>query len=151
MSSNPIQQISLPAHLYMPSDGVAFDYTAYVPLPAIAATGTVIDFTVPQGMHGVIKRVGNVFVGAGWTEGGGALIWQILANGGVCRNYDNILASLGAVNNPAEVAGILVYEQQRVQLTVLNVSLAIGGAQNGGRLSGWFFPKYLLPDDAGMW
>lgn len=150
-SGDTPQPISLPAHLYMPPDGLAFDYTAYVPLPAPApANGAVVQFTVPEGFHGVIKRVGNVFVGAGWTEGSGSLVWEILANGGVIRNYDNILASLGAVSNPAETAGILIYEQQVVTLQVFNVNLAVGGAQAGGRLSGWFYPKWRAIED-GIW
>lgn len=132
----------------MPPDGLAFDYTSYIALPVIAASGVVVTFTVPEGFHGVIKRVGNVIVGGGWTEGSGSLIWQILANAGVIRNYDNILASLGAVNNPAETAGILVYEQQLVVLQVSNVSLAAGGVQAGGRLSGWFYPKWRATEDS---
>lgn len=151
MSSGDVPQpISLPAHLYMPPDGLAFDYSTYIALPAVGANAAVVQFTVPEGFHGVIKRVGNAFVGAGWTEGSGALVWQILANGGVVRNYDNIVASLGAVSNPAETAGIFVYEQQLVTLQIFNVSLVVGAAQAGGRLSGWFYPKWRADED-GIW
>ena len=141
------QPISLPAHLAMPSDGLAFDYTAYVALPAPGASAVVVTFTVPEGFHGVIKRAGNAFVGAGWTEGTGTLVWQILANGGVIRNYDNILASLGSVSAPSETAGILVYEQQLVVLQINNISLAVA-AQAGGRLGGWFYPKWRAVEDS---
>jgi hypothetical protein len=141
-----------PAHLWMPPDGFPFDYTAYIATPGIGVTSPVVSFTVPEGHHGVIKKVGNVYIGAGFVEGSGSLIWQILQNGGVVRNYDNMLASLGTVTAPGELAGsILIFEGQLVTLQLNNVSLVVGGTQAGGRLGGWFFPKYRLPDDSGIW
>src|SRR5690348_10154197 len=120
MSSKPLTAtpIQLPPHLFMPADGIAFDYASYIATPAIGVSGVVVQFTVPEGFHGVIKRVANVYVGAGWEEGSGDLVWQIQANAGVIRNYDNIVASLGAVNAPSEVAGILIFEQQLVTLNL---------------------------------
>jgi hypothetical protein len=137
----------LPAHLFMPADAQSFDYQAYVALPAMGSTSTVLTFTVPEGFHGVINTFGNVFVGAGFTEGTGDLVWQLLANSGVVPNYENILASLGSVSQPSKLAGILIKEQQVIALTVKNVGLAVGGAFIGGRLGGWHYPKYHEPDD----
>jgi hypothetical protein len=143
---------AFPAHLWMPPDGIPFDEAAYAALPAIGSTLAVVSFTVPEGFHGVIKKVGNVYLGAGFAEGSGSLIWQIQQNAGVVRNYDNILASLGTVTQPCELAGsILIFEQQLVVLQVNNVNLAAGGSKVGGRLSGWYFPKYRLPDDSSIW
>lgn len=151
-SFNIAPDAAFPAHLWMPPDGIPFDYTAYIATPAVGVISAVVSFTVPEGFHGVIKKVGNVYIGAGFVEGSGSLIWQILQNAGVVRNYDNMLASLGTVTAPGELAGsILVYEQQLVVLQVNNVSLVAGGTQVGGRLGGWFFPKYRLPDDSNMW
>lgn len=149
MSSGDVPQpISLPAHLYMPPDGLAFDYATYIALPAVGVNSAVVSFVVPEGFNGVIKRLGNAFVGAGWTEGSGALVYQVQANGGVIRNYDNIVASLGSVANPAETSGILIYEQQLIVLQIFNVSLVAGAAQAGGRLSGWFYPKWRATEDS---
>ena len=142
-------QSNLPARSYPPADAVSFDPAAYVDLPAIGATVTVLSFTVDDGYIAVLRTLGNVFVGAGWTEGSGALIWQLLDNGAVIRNYDNIVSSLGSVNQPGQLgggAGILVQEGHLVQLQVKNVSLAVGGASVGGRLSGWLFAKGYLND-----
>ncbi|HLW53249.1 MAG TPA: hypothetical protein VKW06_10440 [Candidatus Angelobacter sp.] len=147
------QSGSLPVNVFPSPDSVSFDPTAYIALPAIGVTSTVVSFVVPEGYHGVIRRMGNVFVGSGWTEGSGSLVWQLLANGAVIRNYDNVVSSLGAVNNPAYLGGgggILVYEQQLVILQVNNVSLVVGGSSAGGRLSGWFFPKWRMPDDTSV-
>jgi hypothetical protein len=156
MSSTPANPFTAdqlyPAHLYMPPDGIPFDYTAYVATPAVGVVAAVVQFTVPEGFHGVIKKVGNVYVGTGFIEGSGSLVWQIQQNGGVVRNYDNILASLGTVTQPGELAGsILIFEQQVVTLQVNNVSLVAGGTQVGGRLGGWFFPKEYLNADMNIW
>lgn len=149
MSSSPMpDNVVFPAHLFMPPEGIPFDYTAYLATPNIGAGISVISFTVPEGFHGVIKKIGNVYIGPGFVEGSGSLIWQIQQNGGVVRNYDSILASLGTVTAPGEVSGsILVYEQDLIALEVSNVSLGAGSTQVGGRLGGWFFPKDLLDND----
>jgi hypothetical protein len=141
---------AFPPHLWMPGDGFPFDPAAYVATPAVGVTSTVLTFTVPEGQHGVIWKVGNVFVGAGFVEGSGSLIWQIVQDNGVVRNYDSIVASLGAVSNPTQLSGpILIYEGQVIKLQVQNVSLVVGGTQVGGRLSGWFFPKSRLMTTSG--
>lgn len=147
------QSGNLPAHLFMPPDGVPFDPTAYISLPAIGATSTVLSLTVSDGYLGVIRVMGNVFVGAGWTEGSGALVWQLLDNGGVIRNYDNIVSSLGMVNNPRPVGGgggIIIAEGHQIILQVNNVSLAVGGASVGARLGGWFISKWRMPDESSL-
>lgn len=138
---------TLPVLNFIPPSGVSFDFAAYVALPAVAATSTIVSFTVPDGFNGVIQRLANVYVGTGFVEGSGSLIWQITANQGVVRNYENILASLGAVSSPSQISGIFVKEGQLVVLQVNNVSLAVGGAQSGGRLGGYFYPTDLEPDD----
>lgn len=136
----------------MPPDGIPFDPTAYIGTPAVGNIAAVVQFTVPEGFYGVIKKVGNVYIGAGFVEGSGSLVWQILQNGGVVRNYDNIVSSLGTVSAPGELAGaILLEELALVVLQVNNVGLVAGGTQVGGRLGGWFFPKYRLPDFSSIW
>jgi hypothetical protein len=155
MSSNPNlpPDAFFPAHLWMPIDGIPFDYNAYVATPAVGNAIAVVSFSVPEGHYGVIKQIGNVYIGAGFVEGSGSLIWQLQQNNGVVRNYDNILSSLGTVSAPGELAGrsILLEELAPVVLQVNNVSLVAGGTQVGGRLGGWFFPKYRLPDFSGIW
>jgi|SRR5882672_4169749 len=144
---------ALPAHIFMPPDGVPFDPTAYIALPAIGATSNVLTLNVSDGYKAVIRVMANVFVGSGWTEGSGALIWQLLDNDGVVRNYDNIVSSLGAVNNPRPVGGgggIIVGEGHLIRLTLNNVSLAVGGAQVGARLGGWFLPVWRIADEAAV-
>jgi hypothetical protein len=141
--------ISLPVFLFPSDDSQSFDWVQYVTLPAVgntAAQGVIVSFNVPAGMNGIIKRFGNAYVGSGFTEGSGALTWQLLANGQPIPNYEAIPASLGATANPTEVSSIRIKENQLIQLVVLNASLVVGGAFSGGRLSGWYYPKSEEPD-----
>jgi hypothetical protein len=150
ITSPMIYSGALPAHIYCPPDGLSFDPAAYIPLPAIGVTATVVSFVVDDGFIAALRVMGNVFVGLGWTEGSGALVWQLLDNGSVVRNYDNIVASLGSVQNPRPIGGgggVLVQEGHTVALTLQNVSLNVGGAQVGGRLGGWYIPKWRFPDE----
>jgi hypothetical protein len=131
----------LPVWNYPPADANSFDWVSYVALPAVGTSAVVLAFTVPQGMNGIIKRLGNVYVGSGFTEGSGGLLWQILANGQPIPGYDAIPASLGATALPSEVDSIRIKENQLIQLVVKNVGLVVGGAQSGGRMSGWYYNK----------
>lgn len=145
-----LQSSSLPAHVYPPPDAQSFDPAAYIDLPAIGVTATVVSFVVDDGFVAALRGMGNVYVGAGWTEGSGALVWQLLDNGAVIRNYDNIVASLGSVQSPQPIGGgggVLIQEGHTVILQVTNVSLAAGASLIGGRLGGWFIPKWRLPDE----
>lgn len=145
----PLIANDLPPRVFPPADAVAFDPTAYISLPAVGVTSTVLSFTVDDGYYAVLRDMGNVFVGTGWTEGSGELVWQLLDNGLVVRNYDNIVSSLGSVNNPRPIgggAGILFQEGHLVVLQAKNVSLNVGGAQLGARLGGWLFAKMYLTE-----
>jgi len=137
-----------PIHLFPSADSEAFDFNAYVNLPAIAASADIIVFTVPAGFHGIIKRLGNNFVGGGFQEGAGGVVWQILADGVAIPNYDKILASLGTIYAPTEVSSIRVREGQKIELLVNNINIAVAGQLCGGRLGGWFYPVDQEPEDS---
>ncbi len=139
-----VKQVLPPPYLQMPSDGVPFNEVDYVELPAIGATANIIQFTVPGGMNGVIKWIGNNFVGAGFTDGSGSLIWQITADGEPFRNHERIIGSLGSPASPSETAPLRVFENQIIRLTIQNVGINVAGQLCGGRLSGWF---YAMQDD----
>lgn len=135
----------LPIWLFPSADSEAFDFVKYIALPAVGAQGVIISFTVPPGFNGIIKRLGNVYVGGGFTEGGGQLQWQLLDNNVPIANYENIPASLGATASPSEVSSIRIKESELIQLVVNNISLVVGGTFSGGRLGGWFYPKDQEP------
>lgn len=149
LAEHEVRRVSvLPVHLYMPAEGVAFDQIGYITLPAVGATATILSFVVPDGFHGVIQRIGNVYVGGGFTEGSQPpqLQWAITSNGEPVRGYDAIPASLGSTANPSAVAGILIKEGTLIVLQITNNSLVVSSAFSGGRLGGYFYPTSLEPE-----
>src|ERR1051326_2241853 len=67
-------QSNLPLWLYPPSQWENLDQYAYTNLTAIGTDATIISFRIPTGRNGVIQKVGNNFVGAGWVEGSGDIV-----------------------------------------------------------------------------
>lgn len=133
-------RITKAAYLEMPPDGTPFNEAAYVTIPAIGATATILTFQVPGGKNGSIKWLGNNYVGAGFTEGTGDLIWQLQADGQPIRNMEKIKGSLGSPASPSETAPIRIYESQTISLVCTNVNVVAAQQLLGGRLSGWFYP-----------
>lgn len=137
------QYANLPPWLWQPAAGVPLNPTNYVALPAIAAVAVIVQFQVPEGFNGVINQMGNNFVGGGFVDGSGTIVWRLLVDGAPYPNFGAIIASLGNPAAPSFVGSVRVFEKQVVQLVVQNVAIAVAGQLVGGRLSGWFYPRKL--------
>jgi hypothetical protein len=143
----------LPVRNFIPPDGEEFRWATAVTLPAIGATATVVSFVVPKGRNAVINFLANEFVGGGFQSGTGNIVWQLYRDatgfaqgkGKVMPNFDNITMSLGAVNNPPRLNGLLASEQQLVALIIKNVSVVTSGQQILGLLGGYYIPNDLVP------
>ena len=140
----------LPVTNFMPAEGREFRPAAYVAIPAQGAQAVVVQFKVPQGYNGMINALANVFVGGGFQEGQGLIFWTLYLDYTtkvVAPNFNQILASLGAVSNPAKLNGIRVKENQLVTLAVNNTNPGVlpAGQLIGGLLGGFFYPVALEP------
>ena len=145
----PAIETQRPIWVDPPTSWENLDVSGYVSMPAIGATATVISFTVPTGRNGVVYGIANNFIGGGWTEGSGAVYWQILVNGAAppgATSYSKILDSLGSIPAPTRIAGFRIMENQVVSIAVTNVSIVVAGQLIGGRLLGHFYPKDLEAD-----
>ena len=94
-----VARATRPPWIEEPGSGEPFNYVNYVALPAIGATAVILDFTVPEGRNGAIKWIGNNFVGGGWVEGTGAVVWRILRDDGFMKNHENLLGSLEEISS----------------------------------------------------
>lgn len=146
-----LQATGWPPWVVPPANYQQFDNIAYILLPAISASvfTDVLNFKVPTGQNGVIVNVANNFVGGGWGEGSGDVVWQILRDSGVVPGYDNITASLGSPANPVRVPGLRIQENQVIEFMVRNNAVLLAGQRIGARLIGWFYPKE--DDNADIW
>jgi hypothetical protein len=143
---------ALPPWDFAPVNSIAFDAAGDITIPAIGVESTIFTFTVPRGFNGVIKTIANVFIGGGFNDGSGAIVWRILQNNQAVRGKENIINSLGTVQQPSAVGGggfIRILENDIIAMTVLNVSIVVAGQVIAGRLSGWFYPKD--EDPSGIW
>ena len=148
-----IEISKLPVWLWAPDQWENLDVINYVDLPAIGTTAVIVTFQVPPGRNGIIKKIANNFVGGGWIEGNGAVIWRILVDGSAppgANSYAAILASLGSPANPVDLpGGFRVFENQVVQIVANNVSVAVAGQLVGGRLIGYLYPREM--EEANLW
>lgn len=142
--TEPTHPVRKPLWVDPPDQWENVDQLAYVPVPAVGRSAVILQFQIPLGRNGVIRKVANNFVGGGWTEGSGAVTWEILVDNAPppgATSYDLILGSLGSPASPTEIAGFRVTENQVVQVIVNNVSVVVAGQLSGARLVGWLYPK----------
>lgn len=139
----------------MPPGGLPFDPYGFINTPAANGTETlVLQFRVPKAWDGIILGVTNVFTGPGFVEGSGDLIWRIRVGqpnvqGGPQRNYDNILNTLGTLEEPRTVqGGIIVTSNQFVEYTVTHAigsPIVPAGTRIGCNIQGYYWPRGSSP------
>jgi len=151
-----IVSVIRPPWIDPPTNWENIDQDNYVLLGAIGTTVVIISYVVPPGRNGVIKKVANNFVGGGWAEGTGDIVWRILVDGSPppgATSYDSILASLGNPASPTGIAGFRIFENQLLTLVAFNNpagqngGVIVAGQRVGGRFVGWNYPTDIEQDD----
>lgn len=146
----------LPPWIYQPTNWENIDQINYALLPAIGAQVTIISYVVPPGRNGVINKVACNFVGGGWVEGSGDVIWRILVDGTPppgATSYDTIVASLGSPASPTGIAGFRIFENQVLSLVAFNNpagpngGVIVAGQRVGARFVGWNYPTDIEEND----
>lgn len=126
--------------IFLPPGFESFDLTGAVDLPAIGSTSTVVELAVPEGWDGVVNKIANVFIGTGFIEASGDLIWQILYNTNQpVKNYGQIITTFGSVAQPRDISGFIVRSKQTIQYKITNVASLAGGSKIYCTLSGYFW------------
>lgn len=146
----------LPPWIYPPTNWENIDQINYALVPAIGTQVTIITYVVPPGRNGVINKIACNFVGGGWTEGSGDILWRVLVDGTPppgATSYNAILASLGSPASPTGVAGFRIFENQVLTLVAYNNPLGadggviVAGQRVGGRFLGWNYPTDIEESD----
>jgi hypothetical protein len=146
----------LPVWLYPPVSWENIDLLAYTLLPAIGSTVTILSFQVPIGRNGVINKVACNFVGGGWVEGTGDVVWRILVDGAPppgATSYDTILASIGSPAQPVGISGFRIFENQVITVVAFNNpagpdgGVIVAGQRVGARLCGHLYPRDIEEQD----
>lgn len=134
------EPIELPVWDFPSWDSKFFDRVGVIATPAVGPVDTVVvSFAMPPGYTGVVRWLSNIFLGAGFTDGSGNLIWRVLRDGQAVEDYENITAQLGTLPIPTDTF-IPIGENQTVSITITTIVLPGGGTSIGGRLKGWRWP-----------
>lgn len=147
--TNPYPQPAdsgLPLWIYPPINWENIDQINYAALPAIGTEAVILTFQVPLGRNGIINKVACNFVGGGWVEGSGDVLWRILVDQGTppgANSYEAILASLGSPAQPVGIAGFRIFENQVVTVEIFNNAVVVAGQKAGARLCGYLYPREL--------
>lgn len=131
---------ALPPWNFPTWDSKFFDRVEVIALPGLGLTAQIVAFFMPAGFTGVVKWLSNIYLGGGFTDGSGNLIWQVLIDGQPVEDYQAITAQLGTLPVPTETF-IPVMENQTVSVTITTVVVPGGGASSGARLKGWRWPS----------
>lgn len=110
-------------------DQPSLDHEPFYPVQAIelpavgAGEAVVLTFTVPSGYDGAISSIGHVFTGAGFTPSSGDIVWRLRRSGQYFRNFENLTAEFGDIQNPTDIDGVLrIYENELVEYVVEHVA-----------------------------
>lgn len=129
-----------------PDNFEGFDLTAAIATPAVGAGETrVLSYRVPRGFDGVVKGLVHNYIGGGFQQGAGGIIWRISIDGQWVRHYDAMLVTFGSVQYPRPISGIRIGENQLVEYWV-NVAGGAGLVYSAETqivcgISGWIYPR----------
>jgi hypothetical protein len=138
--------------IFQPTNWETIHQATYALLPAIGSTVTILSYPIPPGRNAVIGKIANNFVGGGWVEGTGDVVWRVLVDGTPppgANSYDNIVNSLGSPAAPTgQVLGSLfrVFENSVLTLVAFNNpagpngGVVVAGQRVGACLMGWNYP-----------
>jgi hypothetical protein len=124
-----------------PEGFVPYDNAAAIALPAVAATGIVVSFQVPDGFDGVINQFSWNFTGGGFVQGSGDIIVQVTRNTAPVRNFENIQVEKGTIGIPRPISPIRVYSGQTISIVVNHAANALLNGFVVGSLVGYFYPS----------
>lgn len=124
-----------------PTGRLPFDQVGTVNLPAVGAGDTtVLTFQVPLGYDGVTQYYSLNFMGGGFTEGSGDIVWRILQNGATVRNFENITSERGTVYIPRPVANLQFFSNDIITVVVNHIANAALIGQVIVSLNGYYYP-----------
>ena len=133
----------------MPSNAEPFQEMFAMPTDTLAASpGTDIvlgEFTVPNGMDGVINRFVAQTSAAGFTDFSGQIIWRLLINNRYARNLGNVQNTYGSLQAAFMVPGQDSFRLVSQQTITLIAQVPAGSPVSGGGIVagafGWFYPR----------
>lgn len=150
-----VQAARYPWYHVRPANGMYFFAQGSIEAPANSTQTEVLEYTVPDGFHGVITHLVLAFeagAGAALVPGDGSVTWAIDVNrkagsisitGRSLRNWEAILFPLGTYQNPWPVPDgqeLNSGEVLRVKVTTANPAPVGSPARANAIVQGWVAP-----------
>lgn len=145
LGSMVVQKSSAP-WVEPPENFEGFDLVQAILTPDVGSGDLVVlAYAVPRGYDGVIKGLLHNYVGSGFQQGAGGIVWRLAVNGRWVRHYDSMLVTFGSPEYPRPIAGVRIYENQVISY-VVNVAGGNGllyskETQIVCGISGWLWPR----------
>jgi hypothetical protein len=131
----------MPPWVIPPVGADPYDETAVATIGVVGTTTTILSFLVPYGYDGVIKRFYHNYLGSGYLDGSGDLVWRILADGRPIKNFGNILTQMGNASTPRLIDGIRIFAGQTITYVVLHAANPLLTDACTASLAGYFYPR----------
>lgn len=131
----------MPPWVIPPTGADPFDATGVATIGVVGDTVTILSLLVPYGYDGVIKRFYHNYIGSGFVDGSGNLIWRILADGRPIKNFGNIITQMGNAVTPRLTDGIRIYSGQLITYIVYHAADALLTDACSASLAGYFYPR----------
>ncbi|HLJ17980.1 MAG TPA: hypothetical protein VKV15_26015 [Bryobacteraceae bacterium] len=142
----PVAVRRLPPWIFPPASARNLIAANAIIIPAIGAGFTdIVRVQIDRGKNGVIKWFSNQFVGGGFTDGSGSILWRLLIDNRTVPGLESIAVSLGTNQVPREIAPVRLLNARLVQLQVSNVSIVPAGQIIEGSIAGWLYPEKEEP------
>lgn len=123
--------------------GTRFYKSVIIPCPvAVAGDVVALNFTVPVGYDSVITGIVASYLGTGFREGSGDLVFRIKLNRVFAKDFGNVVTSLGTLQTP--------YPTQILAGSLSDIKLLVSAPNGSGSvlpgtpiaatLFGWWYP-----------
>lgn len=139
----PPRESDRPPWIEPPAGAEPFEFVAAIPTPAAGVTAVVLQFGVPYGYDGVIRRVSHNYTGGGFVQGSGDLVWRLFRDGAAVRNFESLTIEFGSIQTPRPIDAIRIFSGQVITYEVehsASSGLPVAGTQIVCALGGYFYP-----------
>lgn len=135
--------VTVPPWVEPPPNYQPIDEQSLIAVPAAPSVDTeVVVVVIPVGSDGTINTYSCNYIGGGFVDGSGDLIWRITIDGQPIRNFSNIKTERGSPSQPRTIpGGIRVYSGQRVAVVVNHASNGALTENVSANLGGWTYPS----------
>ncbi len=139
--------------LQQAADGRQFNQQGSQPAPVFGTQLTIVEYEIPEGFNACIHSIMRAFIGGGFVEGSGSILWTLDVNRELGAlpiiGYDvpsyafNTFSMGNPIQGPWKLPGPICIESGIIRLKATSVSDIGTGVPNYmvGALLGWIYPS----------